>query len=326
MSIYKGNINLAGAGKSAYDHAVAGGYTGTEEEFNAILAGIKDIRSGGINPNLLDNWYFGNPVNQRGKTEYTDDTYAIDRWKNNYKNNVVTVEDGGVRWAWGRTAGAGSSFFHQPIEMPLPAGTYTISALVVENIGSSFMYLGEGGSAIDGTITATPGLISKTVTVVDGVTAPRVQFTISEGASVKLAAIKLELGDTQTLAHQDANGNWVLNEIPNYNEQLLRCQRYFYRTYGNDGSLAIAYTTSNAYVGITFPVPMRVKPAVTTGGTVLLWYNNANHEVVCGEAASGIGTDVPGAQVRLTCSNATLTAGQVYSLQASGPIYFDANL
>lgn len=33
-----------------------------------------------------------------------------------------------------------------------------------------------------------------------------------------IQAIKLELGDTQTLAHQDENGNWVLNEIPNYGE------------------------------------------------------------------------------------------------------------
>ena len=42
--------------------------------------------------------------------------------------------------------------------------------------------------------------------------------------SIEIKAIKLELGDTQTLAHQDANGNWVLNEIPNYQEQLFRCQ------------------------------------------------------------------------------------------------------
>ena len=35
------------------------------------------------NPNLLDNWYFANPVNQRGQTEYPASngvTYTIDRW------------------------------------------------------------------------------------------------------------------------------------------------------------------------------------------------------------------------------------------------------
>lgn len=42
-------------------------------------------------------------------------------------------------------------------------------------------------------------------------------------SAIKIIAAKLELGTQQTLAHQDANGNWVLNEIPDYNEQLLRC-------------------------------------------------------------------------------------------------------
>ena len=35
------------------------------------------------NRNLLDNWYFGNPVNQRGATEYIINSfnqYHIDRW------------------------------------------------------------------------------------------------------------------------------------------------------------------------------------------------------------------------------------------------------
>ena len=45
--------------------------------------------------------------------------------------------------------------------------------------------------------------------------------------TVTILAAKLELGSQQTLAHQDENGNWVLNEIPDYGEQLARCQRYF---------------------------------------------------------------------------------------------------
>ena len=48
-----------------------------------------------------------------------------------------------------------------------------------------------------------------------------------DGGIYDFKAIKLELGDTQTLAHQNADSNWVLNEIPDYGEQLARCQRYF---------------------------------------------------------------------------------------------------
>ena len=43
-----------------------------------------------------------------------------------------------------------------------------------------------------------------------------------------LKAVKLELGPVQTLAHQDADGNWVLNDPPpNKALELLKCQRYY---------------------------------------------------------------------------------------------------
>ena len=44
MALYKGNKLLAAsvAGLSAYEQAVAGGYTGTEEEFNILLANLED--------------------------------------------------------------------------------------------------------------------------------------------------------------------------------------------------------------------------------------------------------------------------------------------
>lgn len=60
------------AGKSAYQYAVEGGFSGTEEEFRAVVG----VRS---NPNLLDNWYFADPINQRGQKEYGDNQYAIDK-------------------------------------------------------------------------------------------------------------------------------------------------------------------------------------------------------------------------------------------------------
>ena len=57
-------------GKSAYDYAVAGGYTGTEAEFQALMGSGPWVPEAGYipasNPNLLDNWYFLDPINQRG--------------------------------------------------------------------------------------------------------------------------------------------------------------------------------------------------------------------------------------------------------------------
>ncbi|WP_034972045.1 hypothetical protein, partial [Agathobaculum desmolans] len=46
------------------------------------------------NPNLLDNWYFGNPVNQRAASEYSGSwSYCIDRW---VAEGIITVGKEGV--------------------------------------------------------------------------------------------------------------------------------------------------------------------------------------------------------------------------------------
>lgn len=41
-----------------------------------------------------------------------------------------------------------------------------------------------------------------------------------------ILAIKVELGDRQTLGYIDADGNPVLYEIPDYAEQVTRCKQY----------------------------------------------------------------------------------------------------
>ena len=81
---------------------------------------------------------------------------------------------------------------------------------------------------------------------------------------IRVSAAKLELGDTQTLAHQDEDGNWQLNEIPNYAEELAKCQRYQYVINGY-ASAAGVLTTSKGELILSLPTPvsMRAKPAVT---------------------------------------------------------------
>lgn len=59
-------------------------------------------------------------------------------------------------------------------------------------------------------------------------------------------AVKLELGTQQTLAHQE-NGVWVLNEIPDYGEQLRRCQRYCRVYPANKAMPCIAYPETDGW-------------------------------------------------------------------------------
>ena len=172
------------------------------------------------NPNLLDNWYFGNPVNQRGKTEHTGNAteYFIDRWKLGGYNQTVTITNSGLHWS--TTAGIWCT---QTIENfdELIGRTLTLSAI------------------IDGVLYSVTGVLNESSGIgMQPVGHLFVELTHNEKCfrfitynyptpTVTILAAKLELGSQQTLAHQDANGNWVFNEIPDYGEQLRRCQRYF---------------------------------------------------------------------------------------------------
>lgn len=248
--------------QDAWDGAVAAQLpAGGDEGQILIKTGAADYATGWktpvfVRPNLLDNWYwvygktidnnnpyssFGTfPINQRGRVEYDPVTNlsstslgSIDRWVNNGSNYLkATINDDSVTLA--NPSGYNRLFIQMAPQGRWPAGEYTASILVSESTGSiSFgpRYLSTGGKSYTMSITGMTGLIEHTVTVEDpaeGGTDERPdRFVIILGvrASITVKAVKLEIGDTQTLAHQE-DGEWVLNEIPNYAEELLKCQRY----------------------------------------------------------------------------------------------------
>ena len=91
-------------------------------------------------------------------------------------------------------------------------------------------------------------------------------FYIPAGCKIKIHAVKVELGDTQTLAHKE-NGVWVLNEIPDFGEQLRRCQRYFQRHEINTNAFIPAVMFGGelnfAHFFIPFLTKMRTVPTAT---------------------------------------------------------------
>lgn len=180
---------------------------------------IADV--GGTNPNLLHNWYFGNLVNRNGKTSYTANGYTIDRWYINVSTGgSVNLIDGAIQIIGGTNA----TTFRQTVDVPI-AEAYTCSFLCEITGGRAYMQVfytdGTSGKYIYATAN---GLWSFQDTSQKQIS--RVQFGVEKGVTLTLYACKLELGDTQTLAHQDANGNWVLNEIPDYAEQIAICGQY----------------------------------------------------------------------------------------------------
>ena len=181
------------------------------------------------NPNLLDNWYFAHPVNQRNVSGTIDAVgYFLDRWK--LISGSVTIGSNGITL---------NGTIVQILETAVGTDV-TASALTTE-----------------GVVVASYDNNSKTISLT--------------GTGQTFVAAKLELCSTQTLAHQDGNGNWVLNEIPDYGEQLRRCQRYLWRSWTGERNvqnsiLGVVFGNNHRITGFDYPVEMRTRPSITVYG------------------------------------------------------------
>lgn len=281
------------------------------------------------NRNLIMNWYFGNPVNQRGKTTYSGAGYGIDRWKAEAVTpNVTTIKDGYIELSQ-------NALIEQMLEDPysLCEKQVTISALTTTGLyfATATVPSKEELSAI----TADKNL-GNIHFVVNGNDVGYIDLLHTkahntmlrlrafEGYTVGAIAVKLELGNVQTLAHQE-NGAWVLNELPDYGEELTKCMRYLqiistpYDTSGNGVAIGYANNTVDLWVPIPLAVPMRISPTPTipTGGVSLFKVgktSNAPKDVtkVTGGWAMQTGGACTTRSLIFTASG--LTAGETYAL------------
>lgn len=251
------------------------------------------------NRNLLDNWYFGNPVNQRGVSGTISSAgYFLDRWK--LVSGSVTINTDGITL---------NGTIQQVLETA-PVGTVTACALTQAGVGE---------------VVPTYNSATKTVTVT------------ADGK--KLVAVKLELGAEQTLAHQNSSGAWELNEIPDYGEELTKCMRYLqiistpYDTSGNGVAIGYANNTVDLWVPIPLAVPMRISPTPTipTGGVALLKVGKTSgspKDVTRVTGGWAMQTGGACSMRSLIFSSSGLTAGETYTLfmQQGAQIVLSAEL
>lgn len=251
------------------------------------------------NRNLIINWYFGNPVNQRDVSGTISSAgYFLDRWK--LVSGSVTINTDGITL---------NGTMQQVLETA-PVGTVTASALTQAGVGE---------------VVPTYNSETKTVTVT--------------AAGEKLVAVKLELGTEQTLAHQNSSGAWVLNEIPDYGEELTRCMRYLqiistpYDTSGNGVAIGYANNTVDLWVPIPLAVPMRISPTPTipTGGVALLKVGKTSgspKDVTRVTGGWAMQTGGACSMRSLIFSSSGLTAGETYTLflQQGAQIVLSAEL
>lgn len=233
----------------------------------------------GSNENLLDNWYFADPIDQRGgylvkpgQNLYSaadltvaadpsdgyyrvishDDMsahiqingvdkwayfphcvrgyegrsklgYTIDRWKTRNYAPVLTYN--GEYLTFATHDHAAWYYLDQYIEAKrlLPGATYTLSVLTDTGLHTiTFVRGAKESEAVwfdNIALWYTEGASEK-ASGIAGVTLG----TSTVNKTIKLCGIKLELGSVQTLVHQDANGNWVLNDPPpDKGVETLKC-------------------------------------------------------------------------------------------------------
>ena len=337
-------------------------------------------------PNLLDNWYFGNPVDQRGwmlqlagtmlysdaactqamfpstKTTsiikvsdivahpsddstvyvkladcvrgYTGNGYTVDRWKMQQDIGIILLEADGIILDATSNALTLVQFFGSDLLRELAGNTLTWSVMytVLEQSGNP----GGIGYTIPGNYFAQAimsGAAGKLCVAYGSAVCPDnlehpAHMYIPKGCKIKLLAAKLELGPTQTLAHQE-NGVWVLNEVPDYGEQLRRCLRHDY-ILGNASQncpigIGTAYSNDGVVCVIQLPEYMRTNPAVALSGEVQIRFSST--QILT--ATSVLNYGFSGDKVQLYFPGLSgLTPGQSCDLftQANSRLEFNSNL
>lgn len=292
---------------------------------NHMEAGIVTAVDGRYRPNLLDNWYFANPVNQRGQTEYPVAGYTIDRWKNmNTTDQSTTLVSEGLK-----LSGTAYKALQQCVANPeeLNGRTVTFSALVRNPNGKFRAAIYNDSTKVSfGSIDISASTVYTLITVTgvpEVATGEKLSVLLYPGSNdastardAYVLAAKLEIGDTQSLAYQDQDGDWLLRDIPDYGEQLARCQRYCYIFDAPESyspiTFAAGITTIRADALITTPVSMRAKPTISKSGDFGL-FNGSTVPVTALSVDGWAGNIV---RIQATVESG-LTKGQSYHLRAN---------
>lgn len=281
-------------------------------------------------PNLLDNWYFGNPVDQRkgyiqigGTMMYKDAactdqfgpsagttpvvvyaTYArpidngvelglyiplnnivrgytgafvhtIDRWQHGDGSISLSVVADGIVVKGGNAAN--TDYIFTRVER-LPVGKYTFSVLFADNTANVVLTTRLTDISVVPAVESreASGVLSLTWDQTEDFNSNYAYFRIHVPGSAKILAAKLEIGPTQTLAHREGD-RWMLNEVPEYGEQLRRCLRHDY-ILGNASQncpigVGTAYSNDGVVCVIQLPEYMRTNPAVALSGEVQIRFS-----------------------------------------------------
>lgn len=242
------------------DNAVAN--MGAASTPQAALAAL----GAGVPLNLLDNPYFsslnapGLPINQNAATNWSGDySLTIDRWR---KANIgtVSISEAGIYVPVGEIQ---YQYINPNFLNYLFGKTVTASVFLAD--GRLFTGTGEFKNQAE----INP-LLQDTDVNIYTLNSGGFQVAFANNSFVSTSpqtyvAAKLEVGDKQTLAYQDSDGNWQLLPQPDmdYLTQLQKCYPYIvnYNQFAHiPGAM---YSATQGIFTIPIPTTMRTLPVVS---------------------------------------------------------------
>lgn len=332
-----------------------------------------------MRPNLLDNWYFGRPVDQRkgyiqiggtmmykdpactdqfgpssGTTPvvvyatyarpidhdvelalyiplnnivrgYTGNGYSVDRWSLSTDGGNVTISNGYLDIYFTKQYGICLGQKIDPeLAKALAGKTITYSVLAADGDMVFSADINKNGSYLDN-FPIKPNTVSyKSWTLPTDSTDVVFNFAGNAAGHVRILAAKLELGPTQTLAHQE-NGVWVLNEVPKYSRELLDCRTYFVK-FGYADKYCIlgsGVARDDTFVSITVPIPaeLRTYPVVILTGVIII-----RHSDGVNQSCTTVAWDANGvSSILLKIKASGLTPGDAYEAFLAPGNYLDVS-
>lgn len=255
---------------------------------------------------LIDNGNFTNPINQRGVTSYNGKgwkMYTIDRWfTTSSAADAVVVGNRFVKVAEGAT----------------------ISQIIPADQDGSFP------SDSDVGYTAVARETNGTLHIANGsgLTDSKLSFTIGDAG----AGITVTLGNGNWEYCALYKGRYTADNVPGYvakeyATQLAQCQRYYYQFNASSGVLfpGCVFSASEASIGVSLPVPMRIKPTVTVDNI-----SGINVFTSSGDAGSAFSSFTRaewtnGAYIGLFFSHTSLSVGAI-TIRFNTAIYFSADM
>jgi hypothetical protein len=286
------------------------------EQIYSLNQGLTNSLANLSHENLLDNPWF--TVNQRGNNTYSESGYSVDRWKRNaynengHKFTVGTIEIPYLKGDFYQVIETATNHWrHVP---------YTISAIIDGNLYSkTFTPYDDGQQHMGSTAwgSTSIGLDGLIWNIIENWSSSTHLVGINNNGALQshtITAIKLELGTVSTLA---------MDTAPNYQQELAKCQRYFYRANMNvycSYGIAVARSTTAARMLYQTPVPMRVKPAITFGDiSVFKLINGSTHLPI----TNGILYGADNTDKFYLELNATTVSGTIYTLDMTATSYID---